>query len=144
MRVIVEQLVEWRKIGRGNRSTRRKPAPAPLCPPQIPHDQTRARTRVAVVGNILGFYSGLPGRVRTVYLFSLCVVSLLSSRFTASALVWLSTFLKYLVLHFLFHWALCSFVDLHGSCGCLRTNLNSPWYINDKWFIYAACAGQRG
>jgi hypothetical protein len=28
------------KIGRGNRSTRRKPAPAPLCPPQIPHDQT--------------------------------------------------------------------------------------------------------
>jgi hypothetical protein len=25
------------KIGRGNRSTRRKPAPAPLCPPQIPH-----------------------------------------------------------------------------------------------------------
>jgi hypothetical protein len=26
------------KIGRGNRSTRRKPAPAPLCPPQNPHD----------------------------------------------------------------------------------------------------------
>jgi hypothetical protein len=25
------------KIGMGNRSTRRKPAPAPLCPPQIPH-----------------------------------------------------------------------------------------------------------
>jgi hypothetical protein len=24
------------KIGRGNRRTRRKPAPAPLCPPQIP------------------------------------------------------------------------------------------------------------
>jgi hypothetical protein len=32
------------KIGRGNRSTRRKPAPAPHCPPQIPHGQTRART----------------------------------------------------------------------------------------------------
>jgi hypothetical protein len=30
------------KIGRGNRSTRRKIGPAPLCPPQIPHDQTRA------------------------------------------------------------------------------------------------------
>jgi hypothetical protein len=28
------------KIGGGNRSTRRKPAPAPLCPPQIPLDQT--------------------------------------------------------------------------------------------------------
>jgi hypothetical protein len=26
------------KINRGNRSTRRKPAPATLCPPQIPHD----------------------------------------------------------------------------------------------------------
>jgi hypothetical protein len=32
------------KIVRRNRSTRRKPAPAPFCPPQIPHDQTRART----------------------------------------------------------------------------------------------------
>jgi hypothetical protein len=29
-------------IIRGNRSTRRKPAPVPLCPPQVPHDQTRA------------------------------------------------------------------------------------------------------
>jgi hypothetical protein len=28
------------KIGRGNRSTRRKTAPEPLCPPQIPLDQT--------------------------------------------------------------------------------------------------------
>jgi hypothetical protein len=32
------------KIGRGNRSTLRKPAPAPFCPPQIPHDQTWAQT----------------------------------------------------------------------------------------------------
>jgi hypothetical protein len=30
------------KIGMGNRSTRRKPAPAPLCPPQIPLDQIKA------------------------------------------------------------------------------------------------------
>jgi hypothetical protein len=27
-----------------------KPAPAPFCPPQIPLDQTRARTRAAAVG----------------------------------------------------------------------------------------------
>jgi hypothetical protein len=27
-------------IGRGNRNTRRKSAPVPLCPPQIPHDLT--------------------------------------------------------------------------------------------------------
>jgi hypothetical protein len=30
------------KIGRGSRGTRRKPAPAPLCPPQIPHAYTRS------------------------------------------------------------------------------------------------------
>jgi hypothetical protein len=35
------------KIGRGNRSTRRKPAPVTLFPPQIPHDLTWARTRAA-------------------------------------------------------------------------------------------------
>jgi hypothetical protein len=39
------------KIGRGNRSTRRKPSPVPLCPAQIPHDQTRAQTRAAALGN---------------------------------------------------------------------------------------------
>jgi hypothetical protein len=39
------------KIGKGNRSTRRKPTPAPLCPPQIPLDQTRDRTRAAAVGS---------------------------------------------------------------------------------------------
>jgi hypothetical protein len=37
------------KIGRGNRNTRRKPTPAPLCPPQIPLDQTRVWTRAAAV-----------------------------------------------------------------------------------------------
>jgi hypothetical protein len=37
------------KTGRGNRSTRRKPALVPLCPPQIPYDQIRARTRAVAV-----------------------------------------------------------------------------------------------
>jgi hypothetical protein len=37
-------------IGRGNRSTRRKPAPVPLCPPQTPH-AAHTRTRAAAVGN---------------------------------------------------------------------------------------------
>jgi hypothetical protein len=31
-------------IGRGNRSTRRKPAPVPLCPPQTPHACPDANT----------------------------------------------------------------------------------------------------
>jgi hypothetical protein len=38
-------------IGRGNRSTRRKPAPVPLPPPQISHDLTWDRTRAAAVGS---------------------------------------------------------------------------------------------
>jgi hypothetical protein len=39
------------RIGRGSRSTRRKPAPVPLCPPKIPHGLTRAPTRAAAVGS---------------------------------------------------------------------------------------------
>jgi hypothetical protein len=39
------------RIGRGNRSTRRKPAPIPLRPPQIPHDLTWDRSRATAVGN---------------------------------------------------------------------------------------------
>jgi hypothetical protein len=46
---------------------------------------------------VFGFYSGLSGRVRTVYV---SVISLSSNRFTASALVWFINFLKYLVFHF--------------------------------------------
>jgi hypothetical protein len=37
-------------IGKGNRSTRRKPAPVPLCPPQTPH-AARTRTGAAAVGS---------------------------------------------------------------------------------------------
>jgi hypothetical protein len=37
------------QIVRGNGGTRRKPAPLPLCAPQIPHDLTEARTRAADV-----------------------------------------------------------------------------------------------
>jgi hypothetical protein len=49
---------------------------------------------------VLECYSLLFGSVRTVYLISLYVVSLLSSRFAASALVWFSNLLMYLVFHF--------------------------------------------
>jgi hypothetical protein len=53
---------------------------------------------------VLGVYSGLSGIVKKVYLFSLCVVSLLSSRFTASELVWLPNFLEVFgIPFFLFH-----------------------------------------
>jgi hypothetical protein len=39
------------RIGRGNRSTRRKPAPVPHYPPQIPRDLNGALTRAAAVGS---------------------------------------------------------------------------------------------
>jgi hypothetical protein len=39
------------KFGMENRGTRRKPAPVPLCPPQIPHDLAWVRTRSAAVGS---------------------------------------------------------------------------------------------
>jgi hypothetical protein len=39
------------RIGRGNRSTRRKPAPVPLCPPQILHYMNWDRSRAAAVGS---------------------------------------------------------------------------------------------
>jgi hypothetical protein len=38
-------------LGKGHRSTRRKPAPVPIRPPQISHDLNLARTRAAEVGS---------------------------------------------------------------------------------------------
>jgi hypothetical protein len=38
-------------ICRRNRSIQRKPAPVPLCSPQIPHDLTWAWTLAAAVGS---------------------------------------------------------------------------------------------
>jgi hypothetical protein len=40
------------RIDKGKRSTRRKPSPPPLCPTQIPHDQTPAQTRAAADGKL--------------------------------------------------------------------------------------------
>jgi hypothetical protein len=42
----------------GNRSCRRKPVPVQLCPPQMPLDQTRDRTRVAAVRSRLELWRG--------------------------------------------------------------------------------------
>jgi hypothetical protein len=39
------------RIGRGKRNTQGKPAPVPLCSPQIPHDLTWDRTWAAAVGS---------------------------------------------------------------------------------------------
>jgi hypothetical protein len=50
------------KIGREKQSTQRKPAPAPLWPPQIPHDQTRARTPGRRDGKLKMLVAGFPPR----------------------------------------------------------------------------------
>jgi hypothetical protein len=41
----------WNEFGRGNRSTRRKPAPGPLCPPQNPSWRPGLEPQTAVVGS---------------------------------------------------------------------------------------------
>jgi hypothetical protein len=37
------------RIGKGNQSNQRKPAPLPLCPTQMPYDLTRDRTLATMV-----------------------------------------------------------------------------------------------
>jgi hypothetical protein len=68
----------------------------------------------------------------TKYIFNLYVVSLLSNRFTASALVWFPNLLKCLALHFLFCRAPCSFVGFRGSCDCLYDEVHSE-EIGEPW-----------
>jgi hypothetical protein len=46
------------RIGSGKRSGQRKPAPVPLCPPQIPHDN---------LGSNLGRHGGKPATNRLSY-----------------------------------------------------------------------------
>jgi hypothetical protein len=43
--------VSGMRIGRGDWNTWEKPAPVPLCPPQVPHDLTWAQTWDAAVGS---------------------------------------------------------------------------------------------
>jgi hypothetical protein len=49
MMVIVDQLVECELAG--ETEVLEEPAPVPLCPSQIPHDLTWARTWAAAVGS---------------------------------------------------------------------------------------------
>jgi hypothetical protein len=43
------------RIGMGNQSIKRKPAPVPLCPPQISHDLMRDQTPATMVGSYFDF-----------------------------------------------------------------------------------------
>jgi hypothetical protein len=70
-------------IGRGNRSTRRKPALVPLCPPQTPRT-VRTRTWPAAVGSqrLTAWPTARPyGNIRKLCFFPAChLSSLLSGR----------------------------------------------------------------
>jgi hypothetical protein len=46
-----------RMIRRGNRCTQRKPTTVSFCPPNIPHDMTRARARAAAMGSQRNYYA---------------------------------------------------------------------------------------
>jgi hypothetical protein len=87
------EVVGGMRIGRGNRSTRRKPAPVSLCPSQILHNLTWARTRPATLGSrilttwamarltcaVTDIYNSLCTkfqRATTDFTFGKCVVSL--------------------------------------------------------------------
>jgi hypothetical protein len=65
-------------FGRGNRSTRRKSASPPLCPPQIPTGQTRVRIRAATVGSQRLTASAMARPITYTYLFqcSCCCCSM--------------------------------------------------------------------
>jgi hypothetical protein len=60
--------------GRGNRSTRRKPAPASLSPPQTPH-AARTRTRAAAVGSqrLAAWATALPDLIISSWTYGVCV-----------------------------------------------------------------------
>jgi hypothetical protein len=73
-------------IVRGNRSTRRRPAPVPLCSPQTPH-AARTRTRAAAVGSqrLTAWATARPNGLVTVHFWAILVnvPSYLISYFTA-------------------------------------------------------------
>jgi hypothetical protein len=66
------------RIGRWNRSTRRKPAPVPLCRPQIPHDLTWDRTRAAAtVGSqrLTAWAMARPSFISNLHEFAPCILT---------------------------------------------------------------------
>jgi hypothetical protein len=66
------------RIGRGNRSTWRKPAPVPHCPPQIPYDMNWDRTRAATVGSRRPTAFALPNIVLLTVILSIRVFKIKS------------------------------------------------------------------
>jgi hypothetical protein len=64
------------RIGLGSRSTWRKPAPVPLCPPRIPHDVTWAWTWAIAVGSprLTAWAMARPTTHFVIYLHDCCLL----------------------------------------------------------------------
>jgi hypothetical protein len=97
--------VNGMNVLQGNRSTRRKPAPVTVCPPQIPLDLTRPRNRATAVGSwrlttwprpyqylMIFWYSEFSSGTRPSKLLLLKIIALWVSRFTFC--IFVKTFLK--------------------------------------------------
>jgi hypothetical protein len=80
----------------------------------------------------IGVYSGLSGRVKTVYLFSTYAATLLTNRFNTSALVWFFNFLKCLVFNLFISLRTVFNLRHHESCCCLCTKMRFEW-IGESW-----------
>jgi hypothetical protein len=81
------------RIDTGNRSTRRKPAPVPLCPPQIQHEQTWDRTRAAALGS---WHLTASALARPIYLsIYLCIYGSI----LVALLLHLDRFFSFLILY---------------------------------------------
>jgi hypothetical protein len=116
------------KIGRGNRSTRRKPAPAPLCPPQIPHDQTRTWARAAAVGSqrLTAWAMAWP------LFMTLLVVTTITFTMRSSLPCWLFILVGPLIAGFLVAvliWFLCSPPDVVSLIGSFWSAFLSSFYL---------------
>jgi hypothetical protein len=75
-----------------------------------------------------------------VYVFNLCAVSLLSSTFTASALVWSYNLFKYLIFHFYIS-LIAVFICKFSWIQCLFMYLDA-FRMDFKYFIWKTCFPQ--
>jgi hypothetical protein len=110
-------------IGRGNRSTWRKPDSVPLCPPQTPH-AARTRTRAAAVGSqrlTAELRHGLVLVFILVFVFPLVVLSVLYPRIYAA---WYSLYGKLIRLTL---WL------------TVATSGQNDWRVACHWFIRGLC-----
>jgi hypothetical protein len=123
------------KFGRGNRSTRRKPTLAPLCPPQNPAWQTRSRTPDRS--------GGKPATNRLIYgaaLFSPISSPLTTRRFTVEVFDPASTRVNVECLtedHGKFHWRYSvSLSEIRTGASCDGSPVESTFSIRHCIGLY--------